>query len=255
MTKEEQVKEQYKAKWEKIALDTTPTDEVAAEKYFTELYAVNGLAKPHIMFVDNPVYGARIADFTARKEQAAANGLQNVLDFVQLGTYKTERAKNVEFHGYGQLDAYWLVYWDYVKNEEPKKLSKDDIAKANPFLDLAKEVNYYWLFDRLVIVSRKPKSICVENDKLHSLFTPALEFGELEIYAIEGEVMKKEEWMQKTAPFKSDLALEVFKKLCLAVVALLGFSTPPKLDFASLSSAEQSVLVKKVTNVNQVEGV
>lgn len=203
--------EVYKEKWMKIAVDTTPTNQEKAVEYINEIYKVNGYTAPYILFVDNPIYGVRIAEYAMQPE--SKDNLKRVLDWVATDEYKTKKASSVDFHAYGQLDAYWLIYWDYVLDNHKNEVSETDAVKITPVMNLAKEVSYYWLLDKIAIVTVKPEIFQVENEKPHSIFKPALKWKDLDLYILEGKKVSKEEWEVKTAPFKSTVAQTVFQKI------------------------------------------
>jgi hypothetical protein len=203
--------EAYKEKWMKIALDTTETNKEKATEYINEIYKVNGYEAPYILFVDNPLFGVRISEFAMQPE--SKDNLKRVLDWVATDEYKTKKASSVDFHAYGQLDAYWLIYWDYVLDNHKQEVSADDAKRITPVMKLANEVSYYWLLDKMAIVTVKPEILAIENEKPHSIFTPALKWKDLDLYVLEGKLMQKDEWDKKTAPFKSTVAQTVFQKI------------------------------------------
>jgi DNA segregation ATPase FtsK/SpoIIIE-like protein len=214
------IKEQYRQKWESIAVDTTPTDEQLATMHINEVYKAYNLPQPYILFVENPLYAARIAAYAALPQFAptkTANGtdfhVQEVLDFAKQELHKEKSKYPVDFQGYGQLDAYWLVYWDYSINEKPSEVKSSDLAKIKPLIEVAKQVNYYWFFEPLAIVSRKPKIFAVEDKQLHNTQGPAIVFDDLEIYCLENQQVSKEEFFEKTAHLHSSLGKLAFKKI------------------------------------------
>lgn len=207
---DEQLAEKYKEKWKAISVDTKETDKALASKAINEIYEAKGLPAPYILFVENPIHGVRIAEYAMQKE--SAGNLKRVLDWVATEEFKTKKATKVDFHGYGQLDAYWLVYWDYLIDNHREVVEKD-IPVIKPTMDLSLQANYYWLLDLMAIVTVKPKVFAVENDKFHNLFEPAIKFNDFEVYCLNGEVVNQEEWAKKTAPYKSTVAKTVFQKL------------------------------------------
>ena len=217
---EKDVKEIYRQKWEDIAVDTTPTNEQLATLHINEVYQAYGLPNPYILFVENPIYAARIAAYAALPQFAptkTSDGInyhvQEVLDFAKQELHKEKSKYPVDFQGYGQLDAYWLVYWDYAINEKPSDVKKEDAKKIKPLIEAAKHVNYYWFFEPLAIVSRKPKKFEVENKQLHSMTGPAIVFDDLEIFCLENQQVSKEEFLEKTAHVNSSLGKLAFKKI------------------------------------------
>lgn len=207
---DEKKAEKYKEKWKAISIDTEPTDQAVVTDAINDIYKAKGFANPHVLFVDNPIYGLRIAEYAM--QPSCKDNLKKVLDWVATEEYKTKKASKAEFHGYGQLDAYWLVYWDYLIDNH-KEVVEKDLPVILPTLKLSTECNYYWLFDLLSIITVKPKVFAVENDKFHNQFDAAIRFNDLEVYCLDGEVLSKEDWNKKTAPFKSTNAKTVFQKL------------------------------------------
>lgn len=202
----------YEEEWYQIATDTSETNREVAADAVNRIYAEQGRAKPEIIFMPNPLYAMRTAVFAMKPENGGPDGVANVKKYVAEERYKTEKADKVEFHQYGQLDAYWLVYWNYMKDLHPE-LIPTELPKVGPVMDLSKEVNYYWLFEPLAILTVKPKYMGIVNEKFHDVDGPAIKFDDLEVYVLENERVTKEEWEKRVMPYKSQLGKTIFKKL------------------------------------------
>lgn len=189
---DEKVAKIYRDKWYAISIDTTKTNKQKARKAIKDIYKAKGLDTPKILFVDNPSYGIRIAEYAMNNTRS----VKQVMEFIKKGEYKTKKAKVVDLHGLGQQDASWLVYWDYLIDNH-RDLVEKDIPVIVPTMELSKEVNCYWLLDKMAIVTVKPEIFSFVNGKFHSTTGPAIKFKNYELYLLNGKEFTKKQWQQK----------------------------------------------------------
>lgn len=160
----------YLERYLKIALSTEPCDRPKAEAAIKASYRYQKLAEPEIVWADSPFAGAKIA---AQLE----NGTEEVTP--------KQIAEQASKASYGSFEAYWVSFYAFIAEQLPVK--KDEL------IDIVKEIvqhcGVYWTFEDIVVLTEKPISISMQNDKLHNTERKALEYKDgTGVCAVDGVV-------------------------------------------------------------------
>jgi hypothetical protein len=147
LTSEQEAKlPEYRDKWISIGLSTEPVTDEEMKTALAEAYTCAGLKPPETYEIfDDPLSAARRVT-----ELLGKTGLDK---------------KNIFSEAcYGQQDAGWLGFYDYLQEvcglDAPKKMSG---LRAT-----ARTCGWWWPFDQTVIVSRKISEIHRLNNRLHN---------------------------------------------------------------------------------------
>lgn len=165
----------YVDRFRQIGMSTAPTDRMAAEAAVKRAHAYlskSGACSPNpeIIWADSPMKGAILA-------AQHAKGNTSVTD--------TEIQEQASMASYGSFEAYWVSVYAFIAEQLP--VEKDEL------IDIAMEIitncGAYWTFEDLVILTPKPVSITMKDEKLHCTTGMALRYENGDgIYAINGEV-------------------------------------------------------------------
>lgn len=134
------IRDEFLARGLSTAQDTTE-DEV--EKLFADVYRAGGLKAPKygVQIVDSPLaIQARYTELTGDTRNQVGNFL------------------------YGSLSAGWLSFYETFIRLTPEVEGLDTVK---PLIALAGRVSYYLPLEHMVIVSRNPVRIAMENGQLH----------------------------------------------------------------------------------------
>lgn len=166
----------YVERFKAIGLSTEPTDRPKAEEAVRKSYAyfhkLNGstVEEPQFVWADSPMAGAKLA-------AQYAKGNMNVT--------REEIQEQASLASYGSFEAYWVSTWAFITEQLP--VEKDDLT--NIAIDIIKNCGVYWTFEDLVVMTPKPVTIAMKDQKLHSTTGPALAYPNGDaIYAYEGTV-------------------------------------------------------------------
>lgn len=167
---------EYRERFKKIGLDTTPTDRTKAEaamrKAYEYLHAASGEcnANPEIVWADSPMRGAVLAAKAAKGSQTVTN---------------KEVQEQASVASYGSFEAYWASVYVFIAEQLPVK--KDELASI--LLAIVENCGICWTFEKLVIMTPKPIKISLNADeKLHCVDGPAIQWENGDgIYALNGE--------------------------------------------------------------------
>ena len=200
----------YYNKWYNIGTDTQPGNIEKAKELVKTHYKAQGHSEPkEIIVFDGPYDAAYLAAY------GKLHSFEDTMEAYNNGTYINELKNNsdfqgLEFDGFGQFDAHWLAYYDFLINETDVEVNEN----VKNLIELAEHVSFYWAFDKMFIMVKKISDIHLENDQLHNVFGPALDYPDgFPIYALEGKHLSYDEWEKETRPYRSDLAKEIFKKV------------------------------------------
>lgn len=198
LTKEkviEKAKEYYE-KWYKIGTKVGPAtkkEREACEKAILECYHYAGKEAPkNIIWVRSPREAMVLID---NFEKIAGNTESKELIRKRLS--KTHVYKFCDTSYWGQWDSYWIAF--YLCGEELGCKYKEEERKAlYAFADIAKVVSWWWPFTETCIVSQRPTSLYLNEQKqLHADLKPAMRFADgLSLWFLNG--IKMEEWMITT---------------------------------------------------------
>lgn len=132
----------YRDKWISIGLNTEPANKNAAEAGIKRAYEIAGLTPPTIEWFDSP--------------QAVVR----------------EKKIQVESVFYGQFEAGWLSFYNYVH-----EVLKIDCSKLEGLMQIAQNCSWVWLYDTHAFAVDRPKSIKRNaRHQLHSESGPAFEW-------------------------------------------------------------------------------
>lgn len=174
---QEVIAKEYREKYLKMALDTSPPDVAVAEKALRDQYRLlnekrvsEGLSIPpldensEIVWVDSPIQGAVMAAKTANPTVTDFNSPE----FKEMVRQQASQAS------FGSFEAYWISFYDFVSTE----LKKDSNEMVKVLRDICSHCGVYWTFEKKIIVSRKPVEIHVKNDQLHNEEDYAIKFAD-----------------------------------------------------------------------------
>jgi len=158
LTPEQQLRiESLKEKWLKVSLSTEPSDRPRAEKAITELYRLSGKPAPVFEWYDS----------TKLAKLAVGTRPNNAL--------------------YGQFEAYWLAYYEFVK-DDIVTFSAEDSAFLDQFVEVGLSTAWYWSLEGLCIMAERPIEIHLDEDNnLHNTDGAAMLFRDgTGVYSIDG---------------------------------------------------------------------
>ena len=145
----------YLEEYLKIALSTEPCDRAKAEAAVKASYRYQKLPEPEVVWADSPFAGAKIA---AQLE----NGTEDVTP--------KQIAEQASKASYGSFEAYWVSFYAFIAEQLP--VQKDELIDI--VKDIVKNCGVYWTFEDVVVLTEKPVSISMVNDKLHDTEKKAL---------------------------------------------------------------------------------
>ncbi len=207
-----EIMERVKKRFTDYLLNGTTADDpekmIAASQW---LYSFIGLTPPPHYIADSPVQAQRIANVL---NQEFLGNLQKIAGYSPELSWE-ERFKliprdKVEFHGfcyYGSASDYgWVANYQYFNeigetdNEGARKM--EEYFQAGIFDAIQ--------FEEACILSRMPVRVRVEEERLHSLDGPALEFRDgVKIYFIRGRNVPADLYERCLSVLKTEDAREI----------------------------------------------
>lgn len=188
----------YLKKWLDVGYRTETTDESKATDSVKFLYEeILDLKTPPIHFVKSPMEAQLLCN---KLVNGIEPGSKEPLEYFEVAR-----------------GNWWLSYYsfnDYLLNVIfPEKIG--EFTKFTAFLEHSKHFHLLWTFDTFAVVCDFPSAINIdEESKLHSNFTGSLVYrDDYQIYAQNGTVMEKKDWVEVTKKYHSSLATEIFKKV------------------------------------------
>jgi hypothetical protein len=165
---QEQLMAVYRDKWIKIGLSVEPADIGSSEKAILELYKEAGLTPPEkFVWVDSP------------------REAQKVIKEIQGDGGKDMRFDSNFFSG--QHDAAWCGWVNFYDEVLHIEFSEEDRRRFTLFQEVAQSCNWWWPYEKVCIVSDRPKSVSMQNNVIHNEAGPAIEFRDgFKVWAIEG---------------------------------------------------------------------
>lgn len=176
LTKEQQEKiPEYLERFKKIGLSTDATDKQKAEAAVRRAYGyLNKENKSHdpnnleFVWADSPMKGAILAAQNAKGD---------------VNVTAAEVQAQASLASYGSFEAYWASTYIFIA--EQLDVTKDELADI--VLDVITHCGVYWTFDDLVVMTPKPTTIQMKDQKLHCTDGPALLYPNGDgIYAVDG---------------------------------------------------------------------
>lgn len=84
---------------------------------------------------------------------------------------------------YGVHDSFWITFYQFFRKECDVKTETD----LDPLAELSAKIGWWIPMDEMIIVTRKPLYIKMEQQRLHSRQGPAIEFADgMKVYAMNG---------------------------------------------------------------------
>jgi hypothetical protein len=185
LSKEEQIKEQYRKKFTEIGTSTRPTNRVRAEAAIRALYDHEKVAFPtNVFWGQGPIEGAKLV--------CQAKGLPVTQENIRLQAEKAE---------FGSFQAYWVSTYSYIANEQEKDKNYPIIKIGE---DICEELGVYWCYPDFTVLTEKPRVLVTNAEgRLHNETGPSLVYPNGEkFFHLDGVNMLNE----------VNLALEVKKR-------------------------------------------
>ena len=170
LTPEQEAKiPEYLDRFLKIGLSTEPCNRAEAEAAIAESYKFMNLKPPsRFIWCDSPFEGVKIAAQLAHDREEVT---------------KEEISDQISKASFGSLAAYWVGFYSFVANELPVK--HDNLI--NVVERIIKNTGVYWTFEDAVVISEKPKTIHLKDEKLHNTEGMALEYRDgTGVYSVDG---------------------------------------------------------------------
>lgn len=155
-------------KWIAIGLDTTPANHAKAEDGLNGAYEVAGKKRPYeIHWVASPHQGIILA-----AQWIAGDNMLPWGDPKLPQVSKDDVIKALGLSCYGQFDAGWHAFYEYLQPYLP-----DKISKLEPQREIAKYGHWWWPFDNGAIMCERPTCINVDGEgRLNCLTGPAIHY-------------------------------------------------------------------------------
>lgn len=183
-----------------IGYRTEPIDQAMATECIKEVHEfLDQTGVPNIVFVQSPME----AQLKYNELKMATEGLDP----------NSKKEYNDQYWVFNWFVAYYVFYL-FLRNElMPEK--KNDFPVLDQVIKWSKNLHYVISYGDTYFVSNFPSEISVDEEgKMDNKYGPGVSYsGDWAIYALEGETLSKEDWLEKTKPFHSPLAKEIFKKL------------------------------------------
>jgi hypothetical protein len=174
----------YVDKWLKIGLNTDPVDLENAKAAVCKAYSLVGLKEPTQFYVvDSPMAA---------------------IDFIRKLNPKLSKIDVLNSMIYGSNDAYWLSYYDYMKNV----LGVKNLEKIEGLSELAKYSGWLNVYEDVVVFQHRPAEIKFdEQNRLHCQDNPAIRYRDgYSIYAWHGTRVPAE-WITDPLSLSAKTAL------------------------------------------------
>ena len=219
LTKEQEILlKDWHDKWLNIGLSCDPTDEKTASEAIKKAYVLIGKKEPQIVFCDSPLSCNVMIHLLSKEKDSLWNSLRGSFrDSLGDWLWNSLRGSledsledslrgslggslgeiNIQ-HTYlwGQMDAYWISYYLFCQ-EIGVVYKKEEIEKLNIMADLCKSCGWWYPYEGMCFVSRRPKSISMEDKVLHCDGGPSVEFHDgFKIHSLNG--IRVPEWVAVT---------------------------------------------------------
>lgn len=187
LTPEQQAKiKEYTEHYYRVGISTEPSNKPKAEAALKAHYAYQGLPEPMIVWRPSPFSGSVLAAKVANHAQGNDLPVDEVLNTLPNVTDDQVR-QMAATASYGSFNAYWVAYYAFISEQ----VEKNNDPLINIVKDIVEECGVYWTFSRLVIITEKPVSIKMKDDKLHCEDDMALKYSDgTGLYCIDGKTGK-----------------------------------------------------------------
>lgn len=164
LTPEEEVlREEYRQRYFDLGWSTERSDRPKAEKAMAELYARMKLPTPKFVWFDSPMAA---------------------VDCIFESTGRAVSLTMVD----GQLDAYWVAFYDFCRYLVPDSVSADDSQHLDSWRALVESTGPCWAYTNYCLMSERP--VVAKKDGqglLHCDDGPALQYLDGEaLYSVNG---------------------------------------------------------------------
>jgi len=185
---QEAKKEEYKKRFQAMAVSTGQTDRAAAEGAINEFYDYLKLARPKIVWYQSPMKGIVMAAKAASKEAGDLvknnpNWTPEDVDKIQVTKEDIQNQAYKAF--FGSFDAHYFCFYSFIANELPGVKSDNLIGISER---ICKDLGVHWLFEGFAVLTEKPCEVVLKDTVLHNTEGPALRYRDGECgYFINGE--------------------------------------------------------------------
>ena len=101
---------------------------------------------------------------------------------------------------YGQYDAYWLSFYDYMHQVLGINYKFKDVMTLDDWIDLSQSCGFWYAFENCVFCCEKPEHIKIEDGRLHCQTGSSIEFRDgFKVYSWRG-VRIPPEWIEDKLP-------------------------------------------------------
>jgi hypothetical protein len=203
---------EYVERWVKIGTDTSRLDPINTEKIVKNIRNLIDM-EPDVpcLIVDNPLE-AWAMSYLSLKQEIAVKDLHSEMLSIFNGNPKQYDVPRCELPWMtGSFFASTFAFYDFMIEELGVELEKELWTKYKIW-EASSQVGCVYPLDDCTIVSQKPKTIHLEDGKLHRDGEPALTYdgiGGLDIWSLHG--VEVPEWVAKTPA--QDLTLDDYSKL------------------------------------------
>ncbi len=145
LTPEQEAKiPEYEAEFRRRGTCTRPTDRVAAEKTFSQLFTYLKKPQPIVLWAEDPIQGCILA---AKAKKAASPA--DMADPSKIKVKRQDCIEELSSMSQPQAENYWISFYAFLAYELPTKHDNlIDIA-----VDLGKEISAYWIFEEGFVVA------------------------------------------------------------------------------------------------------
>jgi hypothetical protein len=184
---QEAKKEEYKVRFQKMAVSTEPTNRVEAEKAVNDFYDYMKLPRPKIHWELSPMKGIVVAGKAASKQAGdlvASNPGWTIDQVLSITVPKEEVQAQAYKAFFGSFDAHYFAFYSFIARELP--------VKSDNLIDISERIcehlGVHWLFEGFAVLTEKPCKVITKDNMLHNTEGPALEYRDGETgYFINGE--------------------------------------------------------------------
>lgn len=159
--KQKAIIKQYNDKYMALTLNTAALDKPKAEDVIRKICSYDNVPMPQKFFyVSSPYEGAVLSAKIAKRPDTLTI---TDADLQSTPVTKEEIKQQLSMSSLGQYEAYWVSFYRYCIDHEN--------ATHQPIVDLLDEMvhtlNVFWLFHGCAVLSERPTSIKIKDNKIH----------------------------------------------------------------------------------------
>jgi hypothetical protein len=222
---------QYRDEWIAYGLDTSPVNEVEAIAAVKLAYLCANIPEPkYFLFTDGPTEAMQLltlvdkvtltqADFD-RLTKLGPMALTNEIKAQVSEIYDKPKPAVIWPAFYGQHDAGWLAAHQFFADNF--ELSE----KSAGLRAIGKHCGWVWLYQDLVIISRKPLRVSINGQRqLHNEKMAAIEYADgTKVYAFNGVAIPEQWVLERDTMDPTNILQHTDTDVRAAGVALFGYS-------------------------------